>query len=159
MQKCFKRFACCASAALMLICAGGCAAVINEVVVAPAAGQDADAKKNTPEYELSRNLVIAFIANDANGFVSLLPETTRKSFNAESFAKTRKSIVESMGTPFEFSYVTELELSTFTPHIWKIRFRRVKEAEKEEFTSELLFKVITGMTDKETPVVVGFYFI
>lgn len=115
-------------------------------------------RKADPEYELCRNLLGAFLKNDAKGFIALLPENLRKDFTPEKFKATRTWITESMGEPIEFRYVTRLELVTFTPHIWKIRFKRTDRRTEKEYTSELLFRIVTAMLDNQA-VVTGFQFL
>ena len=109
------------------------------------------------EYELARKLLKAFVKNDADTFVSLLPEETRAKFTADEFAKTRKSLVESVGEPIEYGYLTTLELQALHPQIWKVRFKRWNVNRTKEFTSEILFKVVTG-TIKKQAVITGFNF-
>lgn len=112
-----------------------------------------------PEYELGHALLVALVKNDRGKFVSLLPEEMRERFTKENFDTLRKGVVESVGEPISFRYVTALELPVFTPRIWRVRCLRRDRAGKKEFTSEVLFRVITGMTDKKTPVVTGFQFL
>ena len=109
------------------------------------------------EYELARQLLQAFVKNDADTFVSLLPEETRAKFTADEFAKTRKALVESVGEPIEYGYLTTLELQALHPQIWKVRFKRWNVNRTKEFTSEILFKVVTG-TIKKQAVITGFNF-
>lgn len=123
----------------------------------PAAEPVVQAK--SAEYELARNLVKAFVKGDAKGFVALLPEETQSKFDVESFEKYREKIIESAGEPISFTYLTSLELQALTPQIWKIRFRRVNKKNELEFTSEILFRVITGMSSKKTAVITSFQFI
>ena len=110
------------------------------------------------EYELARELLRAFVKNDAEKFVSLLPEETRAKFTVENFKTTRKNIVESVGEPISYSYLTVLELHSLTPQIWKVRFRRHNVNKTKEYTSEVLFKVVTGMINDKDAVITGFHF-
>lgn len=111
------------------------------------------------EYELARALLQAFVKDDAEKFVSLLPEETRTKFTVESFQKTRKNILASVGEPISYSYVTALELPSLTPQVWKVRFRRSNVNNTKEYTSEVLFKVITGMINDKEAVITGFHFL
>ena len=111
------------------------------------------------EYDLAKELITAFIKNDADKFVSLLPEETRKTFNAEKFAQTRKSVIDSIGEPVSFSYLTALEFTSLTPQVWKVRFRRYNVNRTKEYTSEVLFKVVTGMTNDNEAVITAFHFL
>ena len=109
-------------------------------------------------YDLCRELLKAFLKNDSKAFLSLLPEDTRKMLTKQQFEATRKSVVDSMGEPISFCYVTDLELAAFTPHIWKIRFKRTDAKSGKEFTSEVLFRIVTGTLDQQ-PVIIGFQFL
>lgn len=110
------------------------------------------------EYELARQLLQAFVKNDGDTFVSLLPEETRAKFNVETFEKTRKDLLKSVGEPIEYRYLTTLELDKLHPQIWIVRFKRWNVNRSKEYTSEIIFKVITGMTGKKTAVITGFNF-
>lgn len=116
-------------------------------------------KLNPKEYDLARQLLQAFIKNDAKTFVSLLPEETRKKFTVDNFKDTRKAVIESIGEPVSYTYMTTLELSNLHPQVWIVRFKRYNVNRTKEFTSEVLFKVITGMTDRKTAVITGFHFL
>lgn len=111
------------------------------------------------EFELAKKLLQAFIKNDAETFVSLLPEEMRTKFDVKSFNNLRKNVIASVGEPIEYSYVTSLELSALNPQIWKVRFRRYNVNRTKEYTSEVLFKVITGMINDKEAVVTGFHFL
>ena len=131
----------------------GCATPIREL--------PREERKNEPqgeEYAFSRKLVIAFMRNDAKGFIQHLPEEVREKFDEKKFDASRKSIIESMGEPISFQYVTALELTTFTPFVWKIRFQRTDPRNGKKFTSEALFRIITGKLDNK-PILIGFQFL
>lgn len=111
-----------------------------------------------PEFELCRTQIKAFMRNDAGTFVANVPDEARRTFNEKFFEASRKSVIESMGEPISFQYVTALKLTdNITPHIWKIRFKRVNR-KGAEFTSELLFKIVIGML-KDKPVMISFQFL
>ena len=129
------------------------------VVVKEYAPQKEVVEVSKQEYQLARQLLQAFVKNDAKGFVALLPEETRSKFTVDSFASTRKAVLESIGEPAAFSYVTTLELAGLHPQIWKVRFRRQNVNRSKEFYSEVLFKVVTGMADKKEAVITGFQFL
>ena len=139
--------------AILLTVSAGCG-IIKEYTPEPNA-----VKINPAEQELARKLLQAFIKDDAKTFVSLLPEETRKKFTVENFKETRKSVIESIGEPISYTYMTTLELSSLHPQIWKVRFKRWNVNRSKEFTSEVLFKVITGMSDRKTAVITGFHFL
>ena len=149
-----KSFAAVFAMVLALFCITGCV-VVKEY----APHTEETSKVNQAEFELGRALLTAFVKNDAAKFVSLLPEETRAKFTEESFAKHRKAIVESVGEPVEFSYLTRLELETLTPQIWKVRFRRANLKNTKDFYSELLFRVVTGIERNKKPVITSFQFL
>lgn len=141
----------CASA--LLLTAPGC------VVIKEYMPEKTEVKVDPKEYELARQLLRAFVKDDAKTFVSLLPEETRAKFTVDNFKQTRKSVLESIGEPVSYSYLTTLELAALHPQIWKVRFKRYNVNRSKEFTSEVLFKVVTGMTDRKTAVITGFHFL
>lgn len=150
----FKRQIFLTLAVLLLgLCTAGCT-VVREY---PEAEKVAEPKK--AEHEIARQLLHAFVANDASKFVSLLPEETQQKFTKESFKQYRKKITESVGEPVSFTFLTALELQALTPQIWKVRFRRTDDKRGTEFTSEVLFRVITGMSGKKSAVITSFQFI
>ncbi|MBR2904302.1 MAG: hypothetical protein IKC08_00245 [Lentisphaeria bacterium] len=109
------------------------------------------------EYILGRELLSAFLKDDGKKFVALLPARLRQEFDYKKFEATRKAVIASMGEPVSFRYVTALEMTAVTPHIWAVRFSRISRDEKEEYTSEMLFRVITGHLDGK-PYIIGFNF-
>ena len=111
------------------------------------------------EYELARQVLQAFVKNDAETFVSLLPEEMRTKFDVKAFNKFRKNVLDSVGEPVAYSYVTSLELASLNPQIWKVRFRRYNINKTKEYTSEVIFKVITGMINDKEAVITGFHFL
>ena len=148
-KKCFTAVA---AGAFIALFATGCT-VIKEY---PPQKDNFTVKK--AEYELARALLQAFVKNDAEKFVSLLPEETRTKFTVENFKQTRKNVLESVGEPVSYSYVTALELPSLTPQVWKVRFRRDNVNKTKEYTSEVLFKVVTGMINDKEAVITGFHF-
>ncbi|MBQ9775110.1 MAG: hypothetical protein IJW17_03630 [Lentisphaeria bacterium] len=148
----FRFFVLSAAAVLMFVCSG--CVVVKEYTPAPKA-----VKADPREYELARKLLVAFVKDDAGSFVALLPEETRSKFTEDSFRKTRKSVIDSVGEPVSFTYLTTLKLDTLHPQIWKVEFKRYNVNRSKEFTSEVLFKVITGMLDKKEAVITGFHFL
>ena len=110
------------------------------------------------DHEACRTLLKAFVRNDAKAFLNCLPEEMREKFSEKQFAASRKSIIDSMGEPISFQYVTALELTTFTPHIWKIRFER-KDKKGNIIHSEALFRIITGDVGQGKAAVIGFNFL
>lgn len=145
------------TAAVMLclggIAGGGCVNYIQELPP-----ETAGIPVNDGGYAKSRELLDAFFNNDAEAFCAMLPENFQKEFTPQHYAATRKSLVESMGEPISFTYVTSLELPVFTPHIWKVRFQRLRPDENMAFTSEALLRIITAQLDGET-IITAFQFL
>ena len=142
-----------AAAALLLVLSNGCTVIWEHTP------QKEAVKADRKEYELARKLLAAFIKDDASTFVSLLPEETRSKFNEEAFKRTRKSVIDSVGEPIAFTYLTTLKLGTLHPQVWKVEFRRYNVNRSQEYTSEVLFKVITGITNTGEAVITGFHFL
>ena len=147
------KFAVIFSAVVMLLLSSGCT-VIKEY---PPQKEKFTVKKQ--EYELARKLLQAFVKNDAETFVSLFPEEAREKFTVDFFKKTRKAVNESVGEPIAYSYLTSLEFPALTPQIWKVRFRRTNVNNTKEYTSEVIFKVVTGMLNEKEAVIIAFHFL
>ena len=141
-----------AVSSVLLTLAAGCT-VIREVPMEQALPKDA-----SPEMKLCRELLEAFLKNDAAKFVSLLPEDTREQFDMRKFTATREYIVSSMGQPISYRYLTTLEFVTLSPHIWKIRFER-KDKKGKIIHREALFRIITGDVGQGKAAVIGFNFL
>ncbi|MBR2345286.1 MAG: hypothetical protein IKA71_05820 [Lentisphaeria bacterium] len=114
---------------------------------------------NPAEHELAKKLLQAFIKNDAKGFIALLPEETQSKFTVKNFATTRKAVIESVGEPAGYAYVTTLKLDKLNPQIWKVTFKRNNVNNTREYTSEVLFKVVTGMENDKKAVILSFHFL
>ena len=59
----------------------------------------------------------------------------------------------------QVKYLTTLKLGTLHPQVWKVEFRRYNVNRSQEYTSEVLFKVITGITNTGEAVITGFHFL
>jgi hypothetical protein len=114
---------------------------------------------NTPELKLCRELLIAFVKNDASGFVSRLTPENQKSFNKEEFNAARNNMLKTVGEPVSFRYLTTLEFVKLQPHVWVVRFKRKDLAKKNEFFSEALFRIVTGRDKNGNVYVLGFNFL
>lgn len=114
---------------------------------------------NTPELKLCRELLIAFMKDDASSFVKRLTEENQKSFNREEFNTARNNMLKTVGEPVSFRYLTTLEFVTLQPHIWVVRFKRRDLAKKKEFFSEALFRIVTGKDRNGRIYVLGFNFL
>ncbi len=110
------------------------------------------------ELTLCRELLMAFLKNNPSEFVELLPEEQRARFDEKKFNSTRGYIVETLGQPISFQYLTSLEFVAVTPHIWKIRFERI-DKDKKIIHSEALFRIITGKTSDKEIAILGFNFL
>jgi len=141
---------CIAAASILL---SGCT-VVSEMPV-----QKVDQECNTPELKLCRELLLAFISNDASGFVSRLTPENQQSFNKEEFKTARRNMLQTVGQPVSFRYLTSLEFVKLQPHIWVVRFKRKDLSEKKEFYSEALFRIVTGKDKNGNIYVLGFNFL
>ena len=114
---------------------------------------------NTPELKLCRELLIAFVKNDASGFVGRLTPENQKSFNKAEFKAARDNMLKTVGEPVSFRYLTTLEFVKLQPHVWVVRFKRKDLAEKNEYFSEALFRIVTGRDKNGNIYVLGFNFL
>lgn len=112
---------------------------------------------DSPEFLKGRELLTAFLKNDAGGFVSLLSPEARKVFDRDKFRAMRANIVETLGTPVSFRFLTTLEMTALKPNLWAVRFKRVKQPSGKEFYQEAVFRVTTARADGEANVI-GFNF-
>ena len=139
-----------ATAALAaLLTLTGCVCV-NEL---PPQGPDKEAQE-TPEYRLAKEMLLAFIRNDANGFVRRMSPKNTELLNPERFKKFRAEMVESRGEPVSFRYLTTLEMPVpFKPQIWVVRMKKVNSQTGKEFYQEILFRVVTARADGKVHVI------
>ena len=114
---------------------------------------------NTPELKLCRELLIAFVKNDASGFVKRLTPENQKSFNKADFTAARNNMLKTVGEPVSFRYLTSLEFVKLQPPVWIVRFKRKDLAEKNEYFSEALFRIVTGRDKNGNIYVLGFNFL
>lgn len=111
----------------------------------------------TAEMKLCREMVVAFVRNDAETFNRQFT-TSLKHFDKNTFERTRKEVINTLGEPVSFQYLTTLEFPAFKPHFWKIRFRRTDRNGKEIF-SESLLRIVTGISPEMQIVVLAFNFV
>ncbi|MBR2427905.1 MAG: hypothetical protein IKB16_14320 [Lentisphaeria bacterium] len=149
-MKLLKMLTCTAASALFLF---GCTTV--QEMPAEKVSQEC----NTPELKLCRELLIAFIKNDASGFVNRLTPENQKSFNKEDFTTARNNMLKTVGEPVSFRYLTSPEFVKLQPHVWIVRFKRKDLAQKQEFFSEALFRIVTGRDKNGNIYVLGFNFL
>ena len=107
----------------------------------------------TPEFQLGREMLVAFLENDGRAFVSHLEPKVREQFTVETFRDTRARIVEALGEPVSFRYLTTLEMTALRPNIWVVRFKRVNPQSGKEFHQEVLFRVVTALADGKAHVI------
>ncbi|MDD3887122.1 MAG: hypothetical protein PHI35_09635 [Victivallaceae bacterium] len=112
-----------------------------------------DTEVKSSEHELCRALLVAFINDDAKGFIDLLPDDVRANFDRKQFQTTRSNVIAALGEPVSFQFVTQLEFITFKPLIWKVRFKRTDLKTGQEFYREALFRVVTGSADGKVHVI------
>ena len=104
-------------------------------------------------------LLKAFIADDSDRFIALLPVDARRQFGPDEFKRTRATLAETIGTPEKFEFITGLDAPVFKSHLWKVTFRRQAVLNQEqEFRQETLFRVVTGELDGK-PYIVSFGFL
>ena len=111
-------------------------------------------EQQTPEYELAKEMLLAFIRNDASGFVRRMTPKNTELLNPERFKKFRREMVESRGEPVSFRYLTTLEMPVpFKPQLWVVRMKKVNSQTGKEFHQEILFRVVTARADGKLHVI------
>ena len=111
-------------------------------------------EQQTPEYELAKEMLLAFIRNDANGFVRRMSPKNTELLNPERFRKFRAEMVESRGEPVSFRYLTTLEMPVpFKPQIWAVRMKKMNLQNDKEFYQEILFRVVIARADGKLHVI------
>lgn len=145
----------CLSAALLALAGSftGCRSTVTELPPVEIAKT-----LTTAEQKLGRELLIAFINGDAEGFVKRLSPETQDKFGVKEFKATRSELIKTLGNPVSFRYLTTLEFIAVQPHIWKIRFEH-KNRKGELISNEALFRVITGRASDGTILIIGFNFL
>ena len=141
------RNACRVALLLALVVLAGCTA-IRELPTEELRKQD-----DSPEFKVSRDLLLAMLRNDAKTFVGMLEPDVRERFTVDNFRAARANIVRELGEPVSFRYLTTLEMNTFRPCVWAVRFKRVNPKTGKEFHSEVLFQVVTGRADGKVHII------
>ena len=142
------RNACRGALILALPVLAGCTTPIRELPQAEVEKQD-----DSPEFKVSRDLLLAMLRNDAKTFVGMLEPDVRERFTVDQFRTARANIVRELGEPVSFRYLTTLEMNTFRPCVWAVRFKRVNPKTGKEFHSEVLFQVVTGRADGKVHII------
>ena len=110
-------------------------------------------QNDSPEFAVGRELLLALLRNDASGFVGLLEPDVRERFTVASFRSARAKITRELGEPVSFRYLTRLEMNTFRPDVWAIRFKRENPKTGKTFYNEVLFQVVTGRADGKVHII------
>lgn len=111
-------------------------------------------EQRTPEYELAKEMLLAFIRNDAKGFVRRMSPKNTELLNPERFKKFRAEMIESRGEPVSFRYLTTLEMPVpFKPQIWAVRMKKMNLQNDKEFYQEILFRVVVARADGKLHVI------
>ena len=111
-------------------------------------------EQQTPEYGLAKEMLLAFIRNDANGFIRRLSPKNTELLNPERFKKFRAEMIESRGEPVSFRYLATLEMPVpFKPQIWAVRMKKTNPQNGKEFYQEILFRVVVARADGKLHVI------
>lgn len=121
----------------------GCTALSNPDG-APRSGAAGDSA--VKDDENGRRILEAFIRNDPDGFIGVLPGELKKQFGKKEFENARAALVESLGEPMSYRFETGLEHPAFDVSLWKVRFER-RGADGKMIHQEALFRVISGTLD------------
>lgn len=128
--------------AAILSCSG-CTSLADPDKEQPAAEASAPAEKQ----KVGESLILAFMKDKPDLFISQLPEEARKDFTKKDFEITRKSMLEKLGDPVSYEFITNLEHPIATVSVWRIRFRRDSSDKSRKIYQETLFRAISGKID------------
>jgi len=104
-------------------------------------------ENDSPEFLQCRKLLIAFLKDDASGFVNALAPELRDKFPEEKFKLTRAQLVKQLGEPVSFRYITTLEMTALKPNLWAVRFKKTNQQSGKEFHQEVVFRAVTARVD------------
>ena len=142
------RLAACAAAALLMTT--GCASVGLQ-------NNKAEVPEKPPQKRVGLELLEAFFNNDAEAFRNQFPEETRGDISEKDFEQTRKAMLDKLGKPVSYEFVTNLEHPACTVSLWKVRFERDNFARTKKIHQETMFRAVTTeLNGKE--VLLGFHF-
>lgn len=138
-----------------LFCSAGCSSTdpVSSDAVEPVSASaepaaKADEKKAEPAVQkVGESLILAFMKDKPDLFISQLPEDARKDFTKKDFEITRKSMLEKLGEPVSYEFITNLEHPIATVSVWRIRFRRDSSDKSRKIYQETLFRAISGKID------------
>ncbi|MCQ2380233.1 MAG: hypothetical protein MJ025_04850 [Victivallaceae bacterium] len=115
-------------------------------------------EQNNDEYVLAAKILDSMLRGDYDLFRKSVPDNISSKFTKETFEESRKRVTDQLGTPVSYRYLTKLEMPTFSPFVWAVRFERYDLKMENTFHSEVLFRVITAKLDGK-PVVTSFNFL
>lgn len=115
------------------------------------------AEESGAEYECAEKVIAAVLEDDYRTLSKQITPELREQFGKEEFEKVREEAFRAVGEPVSYLFFSKLEMTAFSPYVWKVRFVRTKENGEKIYT-ETMFRVITGMTE-DGPVAVAFSFI
>lgn len=132
------RLAACAAAALLMTT--GCASVGLQ-------NNKAEVPEKPPQKRVGLELLEAFFNNDAEAFRNQFPEETRGDISEKDFEQTRKAMLDKLGKPVSYEFVTNLEQPNWTVSIWKILFERDSADKTKKIRRETFFRAVAGELD------------
>ena len=115
--------------------------------VADAEQSAAEAAAPAEEQKAGESLILAFMKNKPALFLSQLPAEARKDYTEKDFEITRKSMLEKLGEPVSYRFITNLEHPIATVSVWRIRFERWNSDKTKKIHQETLFRAISGKID------------
>ncbi|MDD3885610.1 MAG: hypothetical protein PHI35_01920 [Victivallaceae bacterium] len=128
---------------LVVITGGGCRSLSSEGRGAPEIEAQPGGENGV---RLGDALLAAFVDDDANSFVALLPEVMQKEFTVKSFAAHRKTMEKELGKPVSFRYMGTLEHPLLKIDIFAVRFERrpIGAAGDGQIFQESVFRTVSG---------------
>ena len=106
-----------------------------------------ESRPEQPQKIVGKELLEAFIRNDADAFLNQYPEGLRKNFSRKGFEQSRNAMLEKLGNPVSYRFVANLEHPVFTVSIWTIRFERDNADKTGKVYQDMVFRAIAGELD------------
>jgi len=115
------------------------------------------AKQGEIASKVGEKLLMAFLTNEAEAFIRLLPGDSSQVFTENDFKKTHESLEKQFGKPVSYAFVTNLEHPIANVSIWRVRFERKSSDNTKTIHQEVLFKALSTKNEPET--LIGFNFL
>ncbi|MDD3155002.1 MAG: hypothetical protein PHS41_09045 [Victivallaceae bacterium] len=105
-----------------------------------------------------RQMLQAFLDDNAKGFCAGLDKTTAEKFSQSEFKLSRERMVREYGKPLGFTYLGDLANPLLKVLVWKVRFEKIG-SKNQPIHRELLFQLTSGVDENNRCTVISFGFL